>query len=118
MTEGQMMLKKMIKTQISLISLDRLSYGGLKDTLWGEIPCFEAESLDELQDIVGYAEDLEEDFNEGKKLTALQFSILVVYWQCESDSVNDLLSDTISASTELRQWKDKLHNALELLEQI
>jgi len=118
LTEGLRELKKTCSYRASSISLDSLSYRDLKDEYWAEIPCFEADAFEELQDIVGYYEDLETAKADGKTLTKLQDSILQVYRDDREEEVNKLLSLIMRKSEELKHWKNKCADALEYLEQI
>ena len=118
LTEGLNKVKEFCSYRATDISLDRISYGGLKDEYWEEIPCFEADAFEELQDIVGYYEDLETAKADGESLTKLQESILKVYRDDREDEVNDLLSSIVRESAELKDWKKKINDALDILEQI
>lgn len=115
LTEGLQLIKEECSYRASNISLDRLSYGGLKDEYWAEIPCFEAEALEELQDIVGYYQDLETAKADGEFLTTLQDSILEVYQADLDEEVNNLLSKIVKETAELKHWKKKCCDAIDFL---
>lgn len=115
LTEGLREIKEICSVRASHISLDRLSYGGLKDEYWGEIPCFEAEAFEELQDIVGYYEDLETAKADGESLTKLQESILKVYQDDREEEVNNLFSSIVRETAELKHWKQKCGDAIDFL---
>lgn len=118
LTEGLNIVKEFCSYRASKISLDSLSYGDLKDEYWAEIPCFEADALDELQDLEGYYLELETAKVNGKTLTKVQESILSVYRADRQEEVNKLLSMALRESAELKNWKKKVNDALVYLEQI
>ena len=114
LTEGLKQIKEFCSYRAADISLDRISYGGLRDEYWEEIPCFEADAFEELQDIVGYYEDIETAKADGEGLTTLQESILKVYRDDLEDEVNNLLSSIVRESAELKYWKKKCGDAIGL----
>ena len=115
LTEGLQLIKEECSYRASDISLDSLSYGDLKDEYWGEIPCFRAEALDELQDIVGYYQDLETAKADGESLTTIQESILTVYRADLDEEVNNLLSSIVRETAELKHWEEKCGDAIDFL---
>lgn len=115
LTEGLNEIKAVISYRASNISLDSLSYRDLKDEYWAEIPCFEADALEELQDIVGYYEDLETAKADGESLTKLQESILKVYREDRDKEINNLLSSIVRETAELKHWKKKCGDAIDFL---
>jgi len=115
LTEGLQLIKEQCSYRASDISLDSLSYGGLKDEYWAEIPCFEADALEELQDIVGYYQDIETAKADGEGLTTLQESILKVYQDNLDEEVNNLLSSIVRETAELKHWKKKCCDAIDFL---
>lgn len=115
LTEGLKQVKDVCSYRASDISLDSLSYRDLKDEYWAEIPCFEADAFEELQDIVGYYEDLETAKADGESLTKLQESILKVYQADREEEVNNLLSSIVRESAELKNWKKKCGDAIDFL---
>lgn len=115
LTEGLQLIKEQCSYRASDISLDSLSYRDLKDEYWAEIPCFEAEALEELQDIVGYYQDLETAKADGEFLTTLQDSILEVYRADLDQEVNNLFSSIVRETAELKHWKKKCGDAIDFL---
>ncbi len=119
LTEGLELIKEQCSYRASDISLDSLSYGGLKDEYWGEIPCFEADAFEELQDIVGYYEDLEtakaDKSLNGESLTKLQESVLIVHRADREEEVNNLFSSMVRETAELKHWKKKCGDAIDFL---
>ena len=115
LTEGLQEIKEQCFYRASDISLDSLSYRDLKDEYWAEIPCFEADAFEELQDIVGYYEDLETAKADGESLTKLQESILKVYQDDLDEEVNNLLSSIVRETAELKHWKKKCYDAIDFL---
>lgn len=118
LTEGLNELKDSMNFFASKKNLDNLDHFGLKDEIKEDVPLFEEEAFDELQDIVGYYEDLETAKADGESLTKLQESILKVYRDDREEEVNDLLSSIVRESAELKNWKKKINDALGYLEQI
>lgn len=118
LTEGLDKVKEFCSYRATDISLDRVSYGDLKDEYWEEIPCFEDDAFEELQDIVGYYEDLETAKADGESLTKLQESVLIVHQADREDEVNDIFSSIVRQSAELKYWKKKCGDALGYLNQI
>ena len=95
LTEGLRKIKEVCSYRASDISLDSLSYRDLKDEYWAEIPCFEADAFEELQDIVGYYEDLETAKADGESLTKLQESVLIVHRADREEEINNLFSSMV-----------------------
>lgn len=118
LTEGLNEIKDSMNFFASKKNLDSLDHFGLRDELEADVPLFEEEAFDELQDIVGYYEDLETAKADGKTLTKLQESILQVYRDDREEEVNKLLSMAVRESAELKNWKKKINDALEYLEQV
>lgn len=115
LTEGLREIKEICSFRASSISLDSLSYRDLKDEYWAEIPSFEADSLDELQEIVGYVGDFETAKADGETLTRLEESILKVYQDEREEEVNNLLSSIVCETAELKHWKKKCGDAIDFL---
>lgn len=115
LTEGLNIVKEFCSYRANDITLDNISYRDLKDEYWAEIPCFEAEAFGELQDIVGYYEDLETAKADGESLTKIQESVLSVHRADREEEVNNLFSSIVRETAELKNWKKKCGDAIDFL---
>ena len=117
LTEGLNIVKEKMNYFSSSINLDSLDLFGLKDELGGDVPCFEEGAFDEVQDVVGYYEDIESAKGDGESLTKIQESVLIVHRADREEEVNNLLSSMVRETAELKNWKKRLKDAIEYLEQ-